>query len=234
MKPVRTLTRPRHGLNSGQAMVEYVIILPVLMLLVLGIFQFALIYQAKITLNYAAFEAARAGALNNASQDAMQKAFVRSMAALYTHRPGVTALNAGKQKLRQEISDGYVQIRRINPSPDSFTDHGVTVGTEVHIPNDNLMYRDARANGVSQQSIQDANLLKVNVGYCYELYVPFVNRILVRIMSLAPTALQPENIGPPASGSFAESCIINPTDSNRPGIPIFAQGIMRMQSDPIL
>ncbi len=214
-------------------MVEFVIILPVLMLLVAGILQFALIYHAKITLNYAAFEVARAGSLNNAKMDAMEKAFVRSMAALYTHRPGVPALNEAKVKLRQEVKDGYVQIRLINPSPDSFVDHGVDVGSERHIPNDNLMYRDADSTGISRQSIQDANLIKVHVGYCYELLVPFVNGILVRIMSQAPTALQPENIGPPDSGSFAESCVLKPADRDRKGFPIFAQAILRMQSDPI-
>ncbi|RME32717.1 MAG: pilus assembly protein [Gammaproteobacteria bacterium] len=219
--------------GRGQAMVEFVIILPVLMLLVAGILQFALIYHAKITLNYAAFEVARAGSLNNAKMEPMQKAFVRSMAALHTHREGVPALNAAKQKLRDEIASGYVQIRLINPAPASFTDHGVTVGNEVHIPNDNLMYRDAGSTGLSGQSVQDANLIKVHVGYCYELLVPFVNGILVRMMSLAPTALQPENIGPPDSGSFAESCVLSPADADRKGFPIFAQAILRMQSDPI-
>ncbi len=220
--------------GRGQAMVEFVIILPVLMLLVAGILQFALIYHAKITLNYAAFEVARAGSLNNARMEPMEKAFVRSMAALFTHRPGVPALNEAKVKLRQEIKDGYVQIRLINPGPDSFADHGVTIGNEVRIPSDNLMYRDATATGISRQSIQDANLIKVHVGYCYELVVPFVNNILVRIMSKAPTALQPENIGPPDSGSFAETCVLKPADHDRKGFPIFAQAILRMHSDPVL
>ena len=39
----------------GQAMVEYIIVLPVLLMLVLGAIQFALLYQVKSTLNYATF-----------------------------------------------------------------------------------------------------------------------------------------------------------------------------------
>ena len=50
----------------GQAMVEFICVLVPLLLLILGAIQFALIYQAKITLNYAAFEAARAGSLTGA------------------------------------------------------------------------------------------------------------------------------------------------------------------------
>jgi hypothetical protein len=41
-----------------------VVLLPVMLLLIFGTIQFALIYHAKITLNYAAFEGARAGTLN--------------------------------------------------------------------------------------------------------------------------------------------------------------------------
>ena len=56
---------------GGQAMVEFGIIVFVLLLLILGTLQFAFIYHAKIQLNYAAFETARAGALNNARMWAM-------------------------------------------------------------------------------------------------------------------------------------------------------------------
>lgn len=68
----------------GQAMVEFIVIASVLLLLIMGTIQFAMIYQAKITLNYAAFETARAGSLNSARMWAMELAFARAMAPLYT------------------------------------------------------------------------------------------------------------------------------------------------------
>ncbi|MEQ8662106.1 MAG: TadE/TadG family type IV pilus assembly protein, partial [Gammaproteobacteria bacterium] len=73
-----------HARMRGQAMVEFGVIIFVLLLLILGTLQFALIYHAKIQLNYAAFETARAGALNNARMWAMELAFARAMAPLYT------------------------------------------------------------------------------------------------------------------------------------------------------
>ena len=51
--------------QSGISMTETLIVLPVLVVFVLAIVQFGLIYRTKITLEYAAHEAARAGALNN-------------------------------------------------------------------------------------------------------------------------------------------------------------------------
>jgi len=238
----------------GQAMVEFLIILPVLLMLILGILQFAFIYQAKITLNYATFEAARAGSLNNAKMSSMETAFASSMAALYTVETGKDAFITARQKLRDEIEDEYVRISIINPGPESFNDHGLNIDGQMTIPNDNLMYRDATpAVGGSNQTIQDANLLKVHIGYCFELIVPFVNRILWSMQRYGPgepppdpvssygrpwvtadTAnLDPGFFGPPAAGSFAESCIKNPNESSRLSIVLYSQSIIRMQSPAI-
>ena len=46
---------------AGQSMVEFLIVLPSLLLIVFGIFQFSLIYQARSALNHAAFVGARQG-----------------------------------------------------------------------------------------------------------------------------------------------------------------------------
>jgi hypothetical protein len=52
--------------------------------------------------------------------------------------------------------------------------------TYTEIPNDSLMYRDpsippAATSGVN---IQDANLLKIHVHYCYSMYVPLANKVI--------------------------------------------------------
>ena len=71
-------SRKRLKFNKAQAMVEFIIIVPVMLTLVMGIIQFALIYKAKITLNYATFQTVRAGSLNNASLSEMNMAFSSS------------------------------------------------------------------------------------------------------------------------------------------------------------
>lgn len=241
MMSARSGSCPVRRFPRGQAMVEFLIVIPLLLLILLGTLQFALIYQAKITLNYAAFEAARAGSLNNAREYAMYNAIARTMAALYTHDSTIEAFKTGQQKVRDEIDNGYVKVELINPGPESFSDFGNTVSGRTFIPNDNLIYRGTHLGDDSSQTIQDANLLKIQVYYCYELMVPFVNRILWSMMRYSSLDAMPSNLptvegkhrfGRPEPGTFSETCVRSKNeDDDFFGIPLRAQGIMRMQSD---
>ncbi|GJM05195.1 MAG: hypothetical protein DHS20C09_11860 [marine bacterium B5-7] len=276
--------------QNAQAMVEFVIIIPVLLMLVLGIIQFALVYKAKITLNYATFQTVRAGTLNNASLSAMQTAFASNMAPLYATsyfnspptdqkelcttsfltteasrnaRTGANRImNTGlrnvldnpgagmddkwgsdqvfcaRRIVQNQIDNGFVNLTVVNPAqPFSFEKFGIDAyyegsGTiERMIPNDNLMYRDADVIDATH-SVQDANLLKVHVGYCYELIIPFINRI-VWAMQANTAATTPGAFGPPTTGTFANQCVAAGNAANadrRFGITLYSQGIMRMQS----
>src|SRR5450631_4211634 len=81
--------------QRGQAMIEYLIIFPALLLLVLGAIQFALIYQAKFTLNYATFMGARQGALKNAKLTSIKDGVAGGMTPMFmrlTGTPGLTDL----------------------------------------------------------------------------------------------------------------------------------------------
>ncbi len=226
--------------QHGQAMVEFLIVIPLLLLILLGTLQIALIYQAKITLNYAAFEAARAGSLNNAREFAMYNALSRVMGSVYTHEDSLDSYKQGRDRVRNAIENDFVRIDMINPAAGSFSDFGHTAGGKRYIPNDNLIYRGAGVGSDSGQTIQDANLLKIQVYYCYELVVPFVNRIIWSMMRYSPFDVMPSDLpqvkpqhrfGRPATGSFAEECIRHKHENNDFfGIPIRAQGIMRMQS----
>lgn len=225
---------PRRRRQPGQSMVEFIIVTPVMFLLVFGAIQFALLYQAKTTLNYATFEAARAGALNSAQVGAMQNAFARAMAAMYMAGEdgdaGVDRTAAARDLVRAEITGSdtdppFAEFRVINPNPDSFRDHGINVDGTCQIPNDNLMYRDAEVKGASRQTVQDANLLKLRVVYCYPLHVPFVDRMLTAILTQLPDDMCPYCVGTYRSGDTIErTCLTN----NR--FPLNAQAIVRMQS----
>ena len=250
----------------GQAMVEFIVVAGVLLILILGTIQFALIYHAKTTLSYAAFETARAGSVNNVRMWAMELAFARAMAPLYTtpyltencttqfestFRTASEAVPAYDTSLslehvrcaRQRVRDmfdpvlpeyGYARILLINPSVESFAgEHGYTEDGVRYIPNDSLMYRSAKLDATSNQSIQDANLIKVHVSFCYKLIVPMVDYMISRMITNLPTTEFPENFGTPEGGSFADRCSVEGRDAGRYGIPIHAQAVMRMQSDPI-
>lgn len=279
--------------ETAQAMVEFVIIIPILLMMVLGIIQFALVYKAKITLNYATFQTVRAGTINNASLSAMQTAFASNMAPLYATsyfnspptdqtelcttsfltteaarnaRTGANRImgaglrnvldNPGsgmddkwgsdqvfcaRRIVQSQIDSGFANLTVVNPAqPFSFDKFGIdayyagTGSIQRMIPNDNLMYRDADVIDATQ-SVQDANLLKVHVGYCYELFIPFINR-MVWAMQTNTAATTAGGFGPPTAGTFAATCLAagNATNLDRRfGIPLYAQGIMRMQSPAV-
>lgn len=211
----------------GQSMVEFMIVTPVMLLLVFGTLQFAFLYQAKTALNYATFQTAREGAVNNAHMAIMEYAFARNMAAIYTHDDTVDELKQARDRIRTEIADGFVRIDVLNPTAEMFNSFGVDDGSgDRFIPNDNLMYRPLDQEPLSGVSVQDANLLKLRVTYCYPMYVPYINRALAIMLT------QPEDAAAcpgcrdafPDPGAFERKCL------EKGRFPLNAQAIVRMQS----
>ena len=72
-------------------MVEFIVIAPMLLLLVLGIFQFAQIYIAKNTLDLAAYEGVRQGTLHNASKKWIDCGLAHGLMPLYGSSTTVNA-----------------------------------------------------------------------------------------------------------------------------------------------
>ena len=140
--------------QSAQAMVEFLIIIPVLILLIFGAVQAALIYSAKNGLNYATFQAARLGAMNHAQYSDIRRGLARGMYPMFSQ-----VKSDRMQHTAREI-DNYVLITRISPDQASFAAFAEPhegLGVNI-IPNDNLMFRSTQQTPVS---LQVANLLKL-------------------------------------------------------------------------
>lgn len=233
-------------------MTEYMIVFPVMLVLIFGTLQFALLYQAKVQLNYAAFESARSGSLNNAQRWALNAGAVRGLVPLHTHGSGRNWLRWARSKVWDQIEQGLVEVEIINPTEEAFENHGMDDGEDRLIPNDNLMYRAAtlKGTGTSKISIQDANLLKIRLLYCVDMHVPFVNRMINSLLRLrAPTA-DPNSSGPSGtvatgqlsawtdngigfaarSGSFERECLDREPQQH---IPIMSEATIRMHTPPI-
>lgn len=228
--------RRRRGIDllhrsRGQAMVELLIVLPVMGLLMLGAVQFAFIYHAKITLNYAAYEGVRAGTLNHASLKAVRRGFARGLAPLYAYskidgrKQQVAAFETARNKVRQEIKQGLVRIERINPTENDFKKF-VPRGGEI--PNDNLRYRPSgTADGPEKNrkgSIQNANLLHLRFTYWYPLYVPVINTLIFDYFICCNKQEDADN----QRTCRWQNDIVCQQD--KPRIPITAVSAMRMQS----
>ena len=196
--------------QRGQSMTEFLVVMPVMLLLIFGAIQFILIYQTKSTLNYATFEAARAGTLENATREAVDNGFTRGLAPLFARFSTTQKKGSGYDELakkailarnlaKAEVEDGHVKIELLNPTPQMFQ-----AFDDNTIPNDHLAFRK-NENGIN---LQDANLLKLRITYCMKLIVPMVSSIITK-----------------AAGGSCD------TDDSR--FPIVSQAIMRMQSPAI-
>lgn len=93
--------------ERGQAAVETAIAFPTLIFTVLGILQLTLVQQARMTLEYAAFSAARVGAVWNGDTSKMQSAAVLALLPTLPSPPADAALNPCPQGLRV---DGVGQL----------------------------------------------------------------------------------------------------------------------------
>jgi TadE-like protein len=214
---------PQHGQlrrQRGAASVEfYIVALLVLLPLVMAILQLGMLYVAKNTLNHATFMAARAGSMANGSRSVMLQHLAKGLVPLYarTSEP-VDSSNAVRiilpafAQARLDVSlPTRTRLEILNPTRASFRDFEVRQNGVLQIPNDSLQFR--RANGASsRQTIQEANLLKIRVDYCYPLIFPVIDAALISLLRLGDTSL------------FHQVCYAD----NR--VPISAWALVHMQS----
>ncbi len=201
--------------QSGQSMTEFLVIMPVMLLLIMGAIQFVFIYQTKTTLNYATFEAVRAGSLENASITAVRNGFTRGITPLFARF--ATTDNSddelakkvllAREIARNEVANGFVKFELLNPTDRAFQIYQNQGG---EIPNDNLSFRTEMVAGLK---IQDVNLLKIRITYCMKLIVPLVDRLIVETIE-----------------SFSNDSFVKQNCLKEKRFPIVSQAIIRMQS----
>jgi TadE-like protein len=166
---------------SGQSLVEFLVAMFGFGLLLLGLFQALLFYRAKATVDYAALEAARAGAVHGAKLDDMKYGLARGLAPLYVPPSGAGKLGAGEAyglALKDVKLLGLGRINVISPTRAAFNEFKETQWDgRPALPNDSLYFRSTTA-GASGLSVQDANILKIKVTYDYPLIVPVIDQML--------------------------------------------------------
>lgn len=91
--------------------------------------------------------------------------------------------------------------------------------TKKAIPNDNLMYREAKL--LNNVSVQDANLLKIRVTYLYETKMPLTRYFFTPLMNANLTGTL---FGGQAKGSAADA-------AGGWRVPLVSYATVRMQSD---
>jgi hypothetical protein len=234
--------------QHGQAITEFIVIAPLLLFFCFATVQFVLLYQAKATLDVATLEAARAGAVSHGSMAAMQDGLARGLTPLYARHADGDGVQAAFQRAQIDAVR-FSSIAIVNPTREMNADFGrlrfypAEGASYVEIPNDTLMYRDPSPGARSRVGIQDANLLKIRVHYCYDLYVPLVNKVLYyavnAIGNVAPNGLfarEPADAQGDAYGAPRRPdplCRIELADgieTNRWPLALESEAIVRMQS----
>ena len=191
-------------------MVELLLALPAVLLLALGIAQFTLVYQARHALDYALSQAARQGAVQHASAEAIEHGLAVGLVP-YLHGAedwqGLLRAEAGAaEHVRSGLAAGWILLRQRSPTAESFDDWSETaldpMGEPIpgmtEIANDNLDNRRLRmqpASGVagmagaeaigsrSGQTLADANLLRLELVYGLRLVVPVVGPIVLHALA---------------------------------------------------
>lgn len=230
--------RGRKGL-AGQASTEFLIALPLLILLLFGIIQFSMIYQARATLNHATLLAARAGALHNGSKNEMRAALARGLAPLFAASPSEAGYLEAWEKARlQETLPSLTTLAVLNPPRTAFTDFARARldgkgGREL--PNDTLNYRNSAPGSASKISVQDANLLHLRVTYCFRLIVPVVDRVIyaaANALTPAASSLAANGMSDPfgTNDAITRPNCVNPLSRSERRIEIRSEAFIRMQT----
>ncbi len=205
--------------QSGQSLVEFCIVVPAFLFLILVTLQLVLIYRAKATLDYATFQAARAGATSGVDRAKMQSALAFGLTPLLTASPDVGGVARARVKAELETRL-FANIDVISPTRAAFNEYRERqYDGRYALPNDNLAFR-ADGVGASGLSVQDANLLKIRVTYQLPLIVPFADRVIAGLSALLTEG---ESYRPP-------SMLIEEPVSGHRRLPIESQAVVRMHS----
>jgi len=171
---------------AGAAMVEFqVVALFALLPLCLGTVQMALLMSDNHHVDHAAFQAARQAAMAHGDLGVARRAFAQAASVLFVAAgedvdarnvaPRVAAAYAAALADQARFS----RMRILGPDANAQEDFAVSRDGVRVIPNDGLEYRPRTPGRRSGQSLQQANLLRLEVSWCRPLIVPFARELLL-------------------------------------------------------
>ncbi|MFW1852728.1 TadE/TadG family type IV pilus assembly protein [Acinetobacter guillouiae] len=220
----------KKNIQKGVSLTEFIIIAPLLLFIGLIGIQYGLIYVARLNVTYAAYEAARAGAIYNADPARIQNAFIKGLVPYFAtpgiYLPGnnhvatpisknpnlaqVALQGTALKEIIKKTESAFIHIHIINPSKASFDDwnddllakaYRIKTGQNVRIiSNDNLDTKSTTIKNKSKQNIQDANVLKLRFVYGYEPRIPLMKNIFSSLTSFFTSNRDAANLRMLAAG----------------------------------
>jgi len=194
--------RGQFGIGS----VEFMVAVPVLLLVGLLIWQWALVLQARQVVDFAVREGARYGAVGHAEAEAIEQGLASGLAPLWVNSHALgsphESLAASAQKFTVATGQGWLSWRQITPTRESFTDWAVSpdpssvrgrASASPEIPIDNPVWRSRHAEPASGASLTDrgervghasgqtfreAGVLRIELSVGVPLVVPLAGRFI--------------------------------------------------------
>lgn len=164
--------------ERGQAAIEAALVMPVMVLGVLGILQLALLQQARLFTEYAAYGAARAGSVWNGSGERMHDAALFSLLPVLGRTDTVETLGRTWLQAQRDDARFHALLSGPVPVPDVFREAGLLGMVRVDA------LSPSGAGFAEEQEFDDlsadprASLLTVRVRFLCELKIPIANALL--------------------------------------------------------
>ena len=196
--------------ESGQAIVEAAFMLPMMIFFILCTLQLTLMQQARIMVEYAAFNAARVGVVHNMNngtggagysvgQATMPNAAIYSILPAYGRTDNMGYLTStlatfiAEDTVMSHAGVPLIKVGVLNPHAADFTKYG------TQLNNKEIDFDDMRPDAAA------ANLLSIQVRYLYQLRVPFANQMISAIWLSSQVGLLSHWTGPMATNAGIDS-----------------------------
>lgn len=182
--------------QSGQALVESAIVIPLMTFLILGIIQLTMMQHAKIMTEYAAYNAARAGIVWNADKIIMENAAIISLMPTYEELFDQHDLKNPEQMFKRILQRAalYQKNRRLPQAVD--------------------LLRNGAGNLIDKIPTPKQKLLKKGMKKGKKKLKGELNKFLAKAEQYADTALRQaitKALGPNGDMRLVEVQILNPT-----------------------
>lgn len=164
--------------ETGQAMVEFVVIAITFLFTILGVIQLGMILNAYALVRYAAYNAARAAIVHGGDQEKMEEAARLSLVSIFPrHGRAHHVLGLTENYLAAKATDDsvlfYSYLVNVNgvPMPRAFKITDVKILNNRGVSSGEVVTFDDPAQAPK-------GLVTVQVTHHYQLVIPLVNRIL--------------------------------------------------------
>lgn len=210
------MLKPLSVHQQGSALTEFVVVGPLIVLMSMAGLQMIMLQYARLNLDYAGYEAARAGSRHNATPEYIREAWFRALTPLLVTSgalpnlvlPDDPRLASGMaRKAAMAAEAPFMRMEIISPSKQAFDDFNdpelqknLRTGNARAIPNDGLASRSRQIGPTSGVSVQDANVLKLRITYGFEPKIPLVGKLFIGGLALMAGSNEPFKGGLLAAG----------------------------------